>query len=281
MLYLFRLLRNNLFTVTFLILFGISVSQVVQYNLYQESFYFNSSRSVINRVANAQFAVQEYFNLREVNKALVEENKRLRETGLSGMVFKDTGVIVSHDSNGKRRYTYVTCRVVKNSTRMRNNFITIDKGSSSGIRKGMAVISPSGIAGLVYEVNDDFSLVLSVLNSKFVTTPMIPAIGFREGSITWDGRDPGLAQLNWVNKFEKLKPGMDVLTSNFSVKYPAGIPIGKIKTVTKKATSSFYDVDITLATNFNKLSYLYVVKDNYTYQLDSLAVREEVQNAPR
>ncbi|MBS3913152.1 MAG: rod shape-determining protein MreC [Bacteroidetes bacterium] len=280
MLYLFRLLRNNLFAVTFILLLGISVSQVVRYNIYQESFYFNSSRAILNNIAASQFAVKEYFDLREVNKALLEENNRLRSSGLRDLVFSDTGVIVNRDSNGKKRYTYVTCRVVKNSTRMRNNFITIDKGWSSGIKRGMAVISPSGIAGLVYEVNENFSLVLSVLNSKFVTTPMIPAIQFREGSITWNGRDPSLAQLNWVNKFEKLSPGMDVLTSNFSVKYPPGIPIGKIKSVRKKPTSSFYDVDIVLATNFNKIGFLYVVKDNFTHQLDTLSKNEEVIYAP-
>jgi rod shape-determining protein MreC len=244
MLYLFRLLRNNLFPVTFLLLLGISISQVVRFNLYQESFYFNSSRSVLNSSAQLQHSIQSYFDLRDINKALVEENNRLKGTGLFDRVFDDTTLILAKDSNGKKRYSYMVCRVIKSSTQMRNNFITIDKGWSSGVKKGMAVISPSGIAGLVYDVNENFSLVLSVLNSKFVTTPMVPAIGFREGSITWNGSDPNIVQLNWVNKFENLKPGMDVITSNFSVKFPPGIPIGKIKTVRKKSTSSFYDVEI-------------------------------------
>jgi rod shape-determining protein MreC len=280
MLYLFRLLRNNLFPVTFLLLLGISISQVVRFNLYQESFYFNSSRSVLNKTANLQHSIKSYFDLREVNKALVEENNRLRTMGVFDRVFDDTTIILVKDSNGRKRYTYTVCRVVKSSTRLRNNFITIDKGWSSGVKKGMAVISPAGIAGLVFDVNENFSLVLSVLNSKFVTTPMIPAINFREGSVTWNGSDPALAQLNWVNKFEDLKPGMDILTSNFSVKFPAGIPIGKIKSVRKKATSSFYDVDIALATNFSKIGYVYVVMDNYAPQLDTLAKREEVPVAP-
>jgi rod shape-determining protein MreC len=73
---------------------------------------------------------------------------------------------------------------------------------------------------------------------------------------------------------------MKVLTSNFSLKFPAGIPIGTIKTVKKKATSSFYDIQLQLATNFNNLDYVYVVRDNFRPQLDSLEIKEEVQDVP-
>lgn len=279
MLFLFRLLRNNLFPITFILLFIISVSQVVRFNLYQESFYFNSSRNLLRSTSQMRSNVTDFFNLKDVNSRLVEENAKLRAGDHSDIVFSDTTVKVFMDTAGKQRYSYKVARVIKSTTRLRNNFITIDKGSSSGIKKGMAVITPGGIAGLVFDVSEDFALVLSVLNSKFVTTPMIPAVGFREGSITWDGSDPMVAQLNWVNKFEKLKPGMDVVTSNFSVKFPPGIPIGKIKSVRKKSTSSFYEIDIDLSTDFSRLGYVYIVTDHFRSQLDTLE-QKEVQFAP-
>jgi rod shape-determining protein MreC len=279
MLFLFRLLRNNLFPVTFFILFIVSVMQVVRFNLYQKSFYFNSTRSVLNSTSKIQSSVYDYFNLKDINARLVTENAEMHNQEKQNLLFEDTTVKVFFDSSGKRRYGYLVCKVIKSSTRLRNNFITLDKGSASGIKKGMAVIAPGGIVGLVFDVTDNFSLVLSVLNSKFVTTPMIPAIGFREGSVTWNGQDPGVAQLNWVNKFEALKPGMKVMTSNFSVKFPPGIPIGTIKNVRKKSTSSFYEIDLNLATDFRRLGYVYVVTDHFRQQLDSLEQRE-VQLAP-
>lgn len=279
MLFLFRLLRNNLFPITFILLLIISVSQVVRFNLYQESFYFNSSRNLLRSTSLMRSNVTDFFNLKDVNSRLVQENAKLRAGDQTALVFSDTSVKVFTDTSGKQRYSYKVARVIKSTTRLRNNFITIDKGSSSGIKKGMAVITPGGIAGLVFDVSEDFALVLSVLNSKFVTTPMIPAVGFREGSITWDGSDPMVAQLNWVNKFEKLKPGMAVVTSNFSVKFPPGIPIGKIKSVRKKSTSSFYEIDIDLSTDFSRLGYVYVVTDHFRSQLDTLE-QKEVQFAP-
>lgn len=278
MLFLFRLLRNNLYPVTFFILIAISLIQVLRYNLYQESFYFNSSRRVLNSFAQVQSNINGYFNLQDINAKLVQENLRLQSNMPLSLVWADTSVNHSIDSLGKRRYSYVEARVIKNSTLLRNNFITLDKGSKSGIRKGMAVISPGGIVGLVFSTSDNFSLVLSVLNSKFVTTPMIPDVGFRDGSVTWDGDDPTVAQLNWVNKFEALKPGMEVITSNYSVKFPPGIPIGKIKSVRKKSTSSFYEIDIALSTDFRRLGYAYVVTDHFSSQLDTLD-KQEVNSA--
>lgn len=280
MLFLFRLLRNNLFPVTFLLLFLLSLVQVVRFNLYQESFYFNTSNYVLNRTAVLQSNISEYFNLKDINKRLAKQNEILSNSGLDNLVFKDTAVRFETDSSGEKRYSYKVCRVIKSTTRLLNNFVTIDIGSSSGVKKGMAVIAPGGIVGLVFDVSENFSLVLSVLNSKFVTTPMIPDIGFREGSVTWNGSDPRVAQLNWVNKFEALKPGMEVYTSNFSVKFPPGVRIGTIKKVRKKSTSSFYEIDLDLSTDFRRLGYVYVVTDRFRHQLDSLETKEVLQNAP-
>lgn len=277
MLYLFRLLRNNLYPVTYIILFVFSFIQVLRFNVFQQSFYFNTSNQILNSAARLESNVTTWLNLRDVNQRLAAENMKLRNGLFNEMVFADTAVAYKTDSSGQKRYSYVVCRVIKSSTNMRNNFITIDKGSTSGIRKGMAVISPSGIAGFVFDVTDNFALVLSVLNSQFTATPMIPELNIREGSVTWDGHDPLVAQLNNINKFEKLKPGMDIITSNYSVKFPPGIPIGKIKSVKKLSSSSFYDIDINLATDFRKLAFLYVVKDNYQSQTDTLNSREVIR----
>lgn len=278
--FLFRLIRNNLFFIAFLFLFGVSLSQVLRFNLYQQSFYFNTSRLALGSTARMQNSFTQYFKLKDVNEKLAAENAELHNLFSNNLLSSDSTVYVIQDSNGAKRYSYQVAAVIKSNTRLRNNFLTINKGTANGIKKGMAVIAPSGIVGLVYDVAENFSLVLTVLNGKFVTTPMIPDIGFREGSITWNGLDPNLVQLNNVDKFKNIKPGMKVFTSNYAVKFPAGIPIGTVKTVKKKATSSFYDINLKLSVDFNNLAYVYVIKDNYKAQLDSLMIQEDQLNVP-
>jgi rod shape-determining protein MreC len=107
---------------------------------------------------------------------------------------------------------------------------------------------------------------------------MIPAANFRDGSVSWNGKDPTIIQLNGVSRFEKITPGMDVLTSNYSVKFPPGIPIGKIQKINKSIGSSFYDIDVKLSTDFHKLSHVYIVNHQESSQIDTLNRRTKNGN---
>ena len=270
MVFLLRLIRKNLFLMVYLLLMLFSILQVARFNIYQQSYFFNTSSSFVNGTSRMKTDIADYFKLSDVNKALAEENKRLREELSANFLAGDSARLIVKDSQGRKKYSYMTASVVQFTTHLQNNFITIDKGSQDGVRKDMAVLSPSGIAGIVIDVSDHFSLVLSAINTQFKATPMIPAANFRDGSISWNGKDPSLIQLNGVSRFEKISPGMDVLTSNYSVKFPPGIPIGKIYAVNKTGGSSFFDIEVKLATDFRKLSHVYVVGYNYAKQVDTL-----------
>lgn len=278
MVFLLRLIRKNLFVILYLLLLIFSVSQVVRFNVYQKSYFFNTSNAFFNAAARTKTSVTSYFNLKSVNEALAEENRLLREQIAGSFSMGDTTRVMVRDSNGRKLYSYVKARVVQTSTHLQNNFITIDKGTEDGISKDMAVLSPSGIAGIVIDVSDHFALVLSALNSRFKATPMIPAIGYRDGSVTWNGKDPSFIQLNGVSRFEKISKGMKVVTSNYSVKFPPGIPIGSIASFRNTGKSSFYEIDVQLATDFRRLNHLYVVNYQYRAESDTLNRRAERGN---
>lgn len=274
MVFLLRLIKKNLYLLTFLFLFGFSLSQIFRFNIYQQSYYFNTSNGFVNSFSRLKTSVSDYFNLKYVNNDLASENRTLREQlGALLAAKRDTAVYVKSDSSGKQMYSYVTAHVIQSGTGMQNNFITIDKGSADGIGKDMAVISPSGIAGIVIETSKNFSLVLSVLNPQFKATPMIPAIDFRDGSVSWNGKNPQYIQMFGVSRFEKVKTGMKVFTSNYSVKFPPGIPIGTVSAIRNTGKSSFYEIDLVPATDFRRLNQVYVVKNRFSSQTDSLERR--------
>jgi len=270
MVFLIRLIRKNLFFIVYLLLMIFSIGQVFRFNIYQQSYYFNTSSAFFNGMSRMKTGVTDYFKLADINKALADENRLLRESLGENKLVSDSQQVLVKDSSGNLKYTYLSANVVQFTTHLQNNFITIDKGSNQGIKKDMAVLSPSGIAGIVIDVSADFSLVLSAINSQFKATPMIPAANFRDGSVSWNGKDPTVIQLNGVSRFEKITPGMDVLTSNYSVKFPAGVSIGKIFKVDKTGGSSFYDIDVKLSTDFRKLSHVYVVNYRHSAQIDTL-----------
>lgn len=269
-----RFIRRNFYIILFLILQAFAFSQVVTFNAYPRTYYFNSSKSYLAKINGLSNLATGYFHLVDKNQALALENIQLRNSLKSNYLLVDTGLYLIKDTAGRKRYDYFKADVIKSTTNKLNNFITINKGKNHGVRKGMAVLSPSGIAGVVYDVTDHFSLVLSVLNSKFRTTPMIPELNAREGTLYWNGESSLYAQITDVNKFEKIRPGMSVTTSNYSTLFPSNVPIGKVVSFKPAKNTAFWEIKVELATNFSKLSTVYLVRDRYQTELDTISNRE-------
>ena len=77
MIYLFRLLRNNLFGVLSTVLFLFGYWQVMRFNEYQSSIYFNASVNLMGKVTGFKTGVTNFLNLPKENANLVAQNKRL------------------------------------------------------------------------------------------------------------------------------------------------------------------------------------------------------------
>ena len=71
---------------------------------------------------------------------------------------------------------------------------------------------------------------LSFLNSKFVTSGQSEKKGYY-GSVRWDGVDYGKGKLLEVPKYADIEVGDTITTTEFSSRFPAGIPIGVVTEV--------------------------------------------------
>jgi len=146
----------------------------------------------------------------------------------------------------------------------------LDRGFKDGIKRHMSVVSPMGIVGVVVESAEHYSLVMSVLNSKFEITPYFYDLKTSQGVISWNGEDPTLVDLEEVNRFVKVKNGMKLFTSNYSLLFPAGIPIGTIVSSNSNLKSNFHRIKVKLATDFGQLDVVSVVKNTHQKELDVL-----------
>jgi rod shape-determining protein MreC len=134
----------------------------------------------------------------------------------------------------------------------------------------MSVVSPMGIVGVVVESAEHYSLVMSVLNSKFEITPYFFDLKTSQGVISWNGEDPTVVDLEEVNRFVKVKNGMKLFTSNYSLLFPAGIPIGTIVSSSSNLKSNFHRIKVKLATDFGQLDVVTVIKNIHQKELDVL-----------
>ena len=253
----------------FIIYLTISIIFLLKNNDFQRSSTLNSSNQIVGSVYEKVNFINKYLHLTVANDSLVKENIKLRNQ-LKSSFFDDSLVTkIVTDTINRVQYEYIVGEVVNKSITSRNNYITINRGAKHGIKKGMGVIGSSGVVGIVWNVSEDFSSIQSVLhedtriNSSIEGTPYF-------GPLVWQGKDPFIVTLTDIpNQFD-LKPNAKVITSGFSVIFPKGILVGTVLKSGVKGGGSFLDISVKLSTNFYALQYVYVIKNNFATEQETL-----------
>ena len=256
---LFELIWRNHFVVLFVAIQSFCVYLIVQNNRYQHASFFNSSNAAVAKVNEGITYFKEYIHLRENNQLLASENAQLRNMLSKITQPSDTTKPVVTDTLQKQQYTYITAKVVNSSTTLPNNFLTIDNGTADGIKPEMGVICGSGVVGIVQQVSKHYSTVMTLLHTKSKVSAKINANGFY-GSLVW-GEESNAHEsiLKDIDKTVPVKKGDTISTTEFSALFPAGIMIGKVIESKLNPGSNFNAIKVGLSTNFDNLSYVYIV----------------------
>jgi rod shape-determining protein MreC len=257
----------------------------------------NSSNSFVGYFYKKQNDIIYYFQLKRLNDSLLLENKQLNER-LSGKTYVDTFQdaiaripvlqydssrapnIARHEPAGDSimpagpakiiryaSYKYIPARVIKNSvSNDRINFITLNRGSEAGIKKGMAVVTGNGIVGRVEYVSKHYASVASVLSDRKTSARLTDGTF---GSVLWEPGTPEYVLMDKVALTLPVKKGDSVFTTGYSY-YPENILIGVIQNIDTLRASNTKNLRIHLSTNFRKLQYVYVVSDEMGKERESL-----------
>jgi rod shape-determining protein MreC len=267
---LFLFVYQNRAFFTFLALELSCAWLIVTNNQYQGAKFFNSSNGIVATMNNFSQGVRDYFQLREVNQMLAEENAALKQKltqQLQYIAVSDTSVAIQ-DSVLLNQYGFESAKVVNNHVDFFKNYITIDKGEDRGLKPGMAVISPLGTVGKVKQVSDHYSVVTSLLHIDVMVSARLKKTE-HFGTIQWDGRDPDIVQFKYIPRHVKPSVGDSVITSGYAI-FPDGIMIGTIAEVKLRDEALFYDLKVKLSQDFRKLSFVTIVKSNLKHEQDSL-----------
>lgn len=252
-------LKRNYFVLLFAALEFLSVYFVVKDNYYHQAGFFNSANAVSGSVYKTYSGITSYFDLRKVNEELAQENARLH----NAVVYKiDTSNHGLHTVTNKfgQQYNYILAEVIDNTANRTNNYITLDVGSKQGVAKNMGVVAPSGIVGIVVNVSDNYSVVMSLLHKDCQVSAMLKKDG-TFGTLHWKGDDYRYATLSQIPMSEKLKAGDTVVTSGYSTIFPKETPVGNVVSYDSIPAQYFYSIKVRLAANFKNLKYVYVIRN--------------------
>ena len=234
---------------------------IVKSNNYWDVSYFNTSNFAASKVLQGQKYTTDYLNLREVNEALAIQNKDLlQRVSLLEQKNAFSQNIYKADSAFADRYKYIVAKAFNNSTNLVDNYVTIDKGTADGVEAGMGVITSTGVVGRVKAAKEHFSLVYSLLHSKFQVSGKLKQAN-EIGTLAWDGKNPSIINMEAVSKFKKVKVGDSVLTSEYNAIFPPNTMVGRVISLKSDKSKAFHKIEIALSTDFPNLSFVYIINN--------------------
>ena len=143
--------------------------------------------------------------------------------------------------------------------------LTINRGSSDGVQKGMPVVTVEGVVGQVLTSSPNYSKVLLATdpNSAIdVITQKTRVQGIAKGL----GRDA--FTLNYVLKSGVVEEGDLILTSGLGGVFPKGLMVGTVLQVKKSRRGMFQDIEVEPAVDFTQLEQLIIIMKKYSLTED-------------
>lgn len=133
----------------------------------------------------------------------------------------------------------IGARVIGATPGVGTTSLLIDRGSASGIRRGMAVVTPDGIVGHIVAVFPFASQVLSVTDPGFAA-----GVESQKNHVhgVLKGVGSGSARVDYVPTGQKIEVGETLYTSGEDRIFPKGLPVGKVTGV--RDGGSFQEIDV-------------------------------------
>lgn len=257
----------------YILLLTISLGFTIQSHSYHQSRFFNSSNWLTGNIYKASHGISSYFELQKENKALVEENERLRS-----LLFNTEAIDSIKLDSVQLTYTVTPAKIIKNSYADHRNYITIDKGEKDSVKVDMGVITDHGILGIVENTSNKFATVQSILNEKSNINAKIKNTD-HFGSLVWRNfKNYNVVQLIDIPRLVPLLVGDTIVTGAMSSIFPENIPIGTINKFDLDDSENFYTIDVALFNDMTNIKNIYVVSNANKKEIEELQIETETDD---
>jgi rod shape-determining protein MreC len=151
---------------------------------------------------------------------------------------------------------FVTATVVGRDPSPFMRYITIDRGSDDGLRRGMPVVTHQGLVGRVAAVTAGGARVQLITDpGSRVNVRLQPA----DTEAILLGQITGEISLDWIPQDASVQTGDKVLTSGFGGTYPSNILIGQITGFRRRDYDLFQTAAVQPVVDFSKLQIVMVI----------------------
>ncbi len=264
---IFLFIRIYFNFIFFLLLMGISLFMLFNYNRYHHTVYSATAGEITGKISKQYNNVEYYFQLKRTNDSLVKANAILYNKLKQDYELPDTATKLAIDTIRidtllhERKFLYLPAKVVGNSVSQTNNYLQLHRGLQQGVVADMGVTDiNNSVVGTVVDVSNNYSVVMSLLHRQSNISAKLKKTG-ETGSIIWDGVQPNIVILKDIPKEVKVAKGDTVITSGFSDKFPYGLLIGTVKEIETDKSTGTYIIKVKTAANFYNLQYVYIINN--------------------
>lgn len=161
-------------------------------------------------------------------------------------------------SDSAAEYRFIAARVVGNSTIHRHNYMILNRGTKQGIKPRMGVVGPKGAIGIVDQVSDNFCSIITLLHAKARLSAGL-AKKDAVGTLFWEGGRIDRATLIDIPMHVPVKKGDTVYTSAYSLTFPPGVPVGRIRSHRIPDGESVHRIGVNLFTDFRTVQFVHLI----------------------
>ncbi len=133
----------------------------------------------------------------------------------------------------------IYARVIARDAGQWYSTFAINRGDSSGVNVGMAVVNEDGLIGRVYEVGLNYAKVITIVDPRSGLSCLIQRTrdnGILRGGVS-DSNDNAECYIYYLPNLNNIVPGDTVVTSGTDETYPKGLKIGVVTELSLNAGS--------------------------------------------
>jgi rod shape-determining protein MreC len=150
----------------------------------------------------------------------------------------------------------IAAHVIGNTTGVGAKVVIVDRGTGSGVQKGMAVITPDGIVGKVTSAYPTASFVLLITDPSFAAG-VVSQKNHVHGTLKGQGYSTVI--VDYVQNEQKVEPGEQFFTSGDDRIFPKGLPVGEATVV--REGKSYKEIFVTPSGLQNGLEEVLIVTE--------------------
>src|ERR1041385_362133 len=177
--------------------------------------------------------VQGYITLHDTHQENVRIKKELEQVKMQNQYLKsqlDTAdrakALIAFQSQTQSKT--LAARILALGAGFNSKVVFVDRGSTAGVQKGMAVVTPDGIVGKVLAAYPTASQVQLITDPSFAAG-VISQKNHARGTIK--GRGHADCEVDYIQNEEKLDVGEWFYTSGDDRIFPKGFPVGVVLVV--------------------------------------------------